>query len=252
MRILITNDDGINAEGLEILRKSVASLSDDIWVVSPETNQSGVSHALTLKEPLRVSEHEPRVYSVSGTPTDCVIIAVRQLLDNPPDLVLSGINAGQNIADHITYSGTVAGALEGAILGIRSIALSQSHDWSKGNGPINWQVSIDKTEEIVRKLIKVEMPESSFLNVNFPIELNHDGAEIFVSRQASRMHGLEIDERIDGLGRPYYWLKFSESQHELCDTTDISALEAGKISVTPVKIDMTDHALTRVLEQALL
>lgn len=252
MRILITNDDGINAEGLEILRKSVASLSDDIWVVAPETNQSGVSHALTLKEPLRVSEIEPKTFSVSGTPTDCVIVAVRQLLDHPPDIILSGINAGQNIADHITYSGTVAGALEGAILGIKSIALSQSHDWSQIGKPINWQVSIDKTTEIVRKLIDVDLPTSSFLNVNFPIELNHDGSELFISRQASRMHGLAIDERVDGLGRPYYWLKFKDGQHELCDTTDISALEAGKISITPVKIDMTDHALTRTLEQALL
>lgn len=252
MRILITNDDGINAEGLEVLRRAAAKLSDDVWVVAPETNQSGVSHALSLTQPLRVRQIEDKVFAVNGTPTDCVIIAVRQIMDHRPDLILSGVNAGQNIADHITYSGTVAGALEGAILGIRSIAFSQAHDWTKGTDPIDWRVSTAKIPEILSKLIAVDMPTSSFLNVNFPIQLSSDEDHISVSRQAQRMHGLAIEDRVDGVGRPYYWLKFEQTTHEKCDSTDISALEMGKISITPVKIDMTDHQLTEKLERALL
>lgn len=250
MRILITNDDGISAEGLVVLRKAAAALSDDIWVVAPETNQSGVSHALTLAQPLRVREIEPKVFAVSGTPTDCVIVAVRQLMDAPPDLILSGVNAGQNVADHITYSGTVAGAMEGAILGIKSIALSQAHDWSKGAGPVKWDVSQAMAVSVLEKLLDIALPTNSFLNVNFPIELNNDGKNVMISRQARRMHGLAIEDRIDGVGRPYYWLKFEEGEHEECGSTDLAALGHGKISITPVKVDMTDHELRKALEQA--
>ncbi|MEP4475931.1 MAG: 5'/3'-nucleotidase SurE, partial [Lentilitoribacter sp.] len=188
MRILITNDDGINAEGLEVLRRAALQFSDDVWIVAPETNQSGVSHALSLTQPLRVREVEDKVFAVNGTPTDCVIIAVRQIMDKRPDLIVSGVNAGQNIADHITYSGTVAGALEGAILGIKSIAFSQAHDWSKGTHPIDWSVSISKIPEILEKLIAIDMPTSTFLNVNFPIKLADDKDQISISRQAHRMH----------------------------------------------------------------
>lgn len=251
MRILITNDDGINAEGLDVLVSAASEISDDIWVVAPETNQSGVSHALSLSTPLRVRDIRDQVFAVSGTPTDCVILAVRQLMDTPPDLLLSGINAGQNIADHVTYSGTVAGALEGAILGIRSIALSQSHDWSKGVGPIDWSVSQANAAEIIRKLMVIDLPVHTFLNVNFPIELTDGPDQISVSRQAHRTHGLAIADRIDGVGRPYYWLKFEESTHEDCKHTDISAINSGKISITPLKIDMTDHDLVKNIEQAL-
>lgn len=250
MRILITNDDGINAEGLVVLRQAAAALSDDIWVVAPETNQSGVSHALTLAQPLRVRELEHQVFAVSGTPTDCVIVAVRQLMDSPPDLILSGVNAGQNVADHITYSGTVAGAMEGAILGIKSIALSQAHDWSKGMGPVKWSVSQAMGPSILEKLVSIDLPTNSFLNVNFPIDLDDNGKHVMISRQARRMHGLSIEDRIDGVGRPYYWLKFEEGEHEECRSTDLSALAHGKISITPVKVDMTDHELRKTLEQA--
>jgi 5'-nucleotidase len=233
-----------------VLCKAATELSDDIWVVAPETNQSGVSHALTLAQPLRVREIERHVFAVNGTPTDCVIVAVRQLMDNPPDLILSGVNAGQNAADHITYSGTVAGAMEGAILGIKSIALSQAHDWSLGIGPVKWDVSQKMAASILKKLIDIDLPTNSFLNVNFPIELSDDDQHVMISRQARRMHGLTIEERIDGVGRPYYWLKFKEGEHEECGSTDLAALSHGKISITPVRVDMTDHELRKALEQA--
>src|SRR6202045_3908587 len=127
MRILLTNDDGIHAPGLGVLEKIAGSLSDDIWVVAPETDQSGVSHSLSLNDPLRLREIGPRHYAVKGTPTDCVIMGVRHILDDAPDLVLSGVNRGQNVAEDVTYSGTIAGAIEGTILGIPSISLSQAY-----------------------------------------------------------------------------------------------------------------------------
>ena len=137
MRILLTNDDGIHAPGLGVLEKIAGELSDDIWVVAPETDQSGVSHSLSLNDPLRLREIGPRHFAVKGTPTDCVIMAVRHILsDSAPDLVLSGVNRGQNVAEDITYSGTIAGAIEGTILGIPSMALSQAYGLTTRQNPI--------------------------------------------------------------------------------------------------------------------
>lgn len=251
MRILITNDDGINAKGLQILREAASKLSDDIWVAAPDSNQSGVSHALTLSNPLRAQEVDDRVFAVRGTPTDCVIVAVRKLMDKAPDLVLSGINAGQNVADHTTYSGTVAGAMEGAILGIPSIALSQSHDWSQGVSGFDWSVSEQNAADIIHGLMQVAMPHNSFLNVNFPIELTENDTPIAITRQAQRQHNLAIDERLDSNQFPYYWIKFDEGVHEPCDATDLAALARGQISVTPVQVDMTNHGYINHLQDHL-
>ena len=132
MRILLTNDDGINAPGLSSLERIAHDLSDDVWIVAPETDQSGLAHSLTLSHPLRLRKINERKFALSGTPTDCVIMGVRQLMDEKPDLVLSGVNSGQNIADDVTYSGTIAGAIEGALLGVRSIALSQAYNFMEG------------------------------------------------------------------------------------------------------------------------
>lgn len=241
MRILITNDDGINAPGLKFLREAAKELSDDIWVAAPDSNQSGVSHALTLSNPLRVQEIDHQVFAVRGTPTDCVIVAVRKLMDRAPDLILSGINAGQNVADHTTYSGTVAGAMEGAILGIKSIALSQAHDWSGDAGALDWNVARTHTPDILRQLVGLSMPHNSFLNVNFPISLTGDADKFAITRQAQRQHNLAIDARHDSNNFPYYWIKFDDGPHESCEQTDLAALARGQISITPVKVDMTDH-----------
>ena len=142
MRILVTNDDGINAPGLQVVADIARALSDDVWIVAPDTNQSGASHSLTLHEPLRCLEVDKQTYSVKGTPTDCVIMGVRHILLNaPPDLILSGVNRGSNIAEDVTYSGTVAGAMEGSLLGFRAIAFSQSIDYAR-NESIHWKVRI--------------------------------------------------------------------------------------------------------------
>lgn len=132
MRILLTNDDGIHAEGLSVLERIARTISDDVWVVAPEVDQSGLAHSLTLSEPLRLRPVSERRFALRGTPTDCVIMAVKKILDRKPDLVLSGVNVGANLADDVTYSGTVAGAIEGTLQGIRSIALSQAYQHAVG------------------------------------------------------------------------------------------------------------------------
>src|SRR5215475_12101696 len=168
MRILLTNDDGIHAPGLAILEKIARILSDDIWVVAPETDQSGVSHSLSLNDPLRVRDIGPRHYAVKGTPTDCVIMGVRHLMkDAAPDLVLSGVNRGQNVAEDVTYSGTIAGAIEGTILGIASIALSQAYSPATKQKP-HWETAIAFAPDLIRRVLAEGMPRDVFVNVNFP------------------------------------------------------------------------------------
>ena len=162
MRILITNDDGIHAPGLDVLQKIASELTDDVWTVAPETEQSGASHSLSLHEPMRMREVGTRVYAVKGTPTDCVIMGVRFLLkDKPPDLVLSGVNAGQNMADDVTYSGTIAGAFEGNLLGIRSIALSLAYSYDKDKTrKLRWRTPLSLGPDLIRKLLDAEPPRS--------------------------------------------------------------------------------------------
>src|SRR5689334_10777683 len=153
MRILLTNDDGIDSPGLHALRQIAAELSDDVWVVAPETNQSGASHSLTLHEPLRMRQLDDRAFAVRGTPTDCVIMAVRHVLkDSAPALVLSGVNRGANLAEDVTYSGTIAGAFEGTTLGIRSIALSLAYGIEAGKG-LRWETAISHGPALIKKLL---------------------------------------------------------------------------------------------------
>ncbi|MEX3009202.1 5'/3'-nucleotidase SurE [Hoeflea sp. TYP-13] len=250
MRILLTNDDGINAEGLAVLERVARTLSDDIWVVAPETDQSGLAHSLTLSEPLRLREVSERHYALRGTPTDCVIMAVRDLMETPPDLVLSGVNAGVNIADGITYSGTVAGAIEGTLLGIRSIALSQGYSWSEGR-IVPWETTEALAPELLDKLIGIDLPDGSFLNVNFPYCRPDETEGVVVTSQGKVVHGIDLDRREDGRGFPYYWLRFSYRTPEHVEGTDLAALATNKISVTPLKLDMTDYSIQQRVAEAL-
>jgi 5'-nucleotidase len=242
MRILLTNDDGIHAEGLAVLERVARTLSDDVWVVAPETDQSGLAHSLTLSEPLRLRKIDDRRYALRGTPTDCVIMAISEIMGGKPDLVLSGINDGANIADDVTYSGTVAGAIEGALQGVRSIALSQAA--RKENGRFTpWEVAESFAPDLLRKLMTVDLPDGTLLNVNFPhCEPSHvQGIE--VTSQGKLDFGLMIDAREDGRGRPYYWLRFSERKGKFREGTDVQALKESKISVTPLKLDLTDYSV---------
>src|SRR5438445_24034 len=168
MRVLITNDDGIHSDGLDVCAEIGRALSDDVWVVAPEFDQSGVSHSLSLNDPLRLRAVAERRFAVKGTPTDCVIMGAKHLLkDRQPSLVLSGVNRGRNTGEDVIYSGTVAGAVEGAILGIPSIALSQSYN-SRSAEPPHWDTAVRFGPDIIRRVLAAKIPRQVLINVNFP------------------------------------------------------------------------------------
>lgn len=251
MRILITNDDGINSPGLTSLVKIAKTISDDIWIVAPETDQSGVAHSLTLSDPLRLRQIEERRFALKGTPTDCVIMGVRKVLPTRPDLVLSGINRGQNLAEDVTYSGTVAGAMEAAILGIRSIAVSQAYNWDVGTEP-DYKVAETYAPELFKKLINFPLPPYTLLNVNFPpCSVNQvKGTKVTVQGHHEQS-GLSLDERTDGRGHPYYWLRFVDRGKSVLENSDLHAITDGYVSVSPLRIDLTAHDLVPQLTGAL-
>jgi 5'-nucleotidase len=250
MRILLTNDDGIHAEGLAVLERIARTLSDDVWIVAPETDQSGLAHSLTLSEPLRLRKIQDKRYALRGTPTDCVIMAISEIMGGKPDLVLSGINDGANMADDVTYSGTVAGAIEGTLQGVRSIAVSQAA--RKENGRFTpWEVAETYAADLIRKLMTIELPDGTFLNVNFPHCAPEEVQGVEVTSQGKLDFGLMIDAREDGRGRPYYWLKFSDRKGNFRDGTDIQALKQNRISVTPLKLDLTDYSVQDRIASAL-
>ena len=250
MRILITNDDGIHAEGLEVLERIARTLSDDVWIVAPETDQSGLAHSLTLSEPLRLREVREKTFALRGTPTDCVIMAIKRLMDPAPDLVLSGVNSGQNVADDVTYSGTVAGAMEGTLLGIRSIAISQAYTFKDGR-IMPWDVVESLAPALLKKLIKIDLPAGTLLNVNFPNCPVDEVKGVVVTDQGQLTHGLSIEEREDGRGFPYFWLKFGRRDFSPEANSDIKAISNGYVSVTPLKLDLTNHQVQEQIASAL-
>lgn len=251
MRILLTNDDGIHAEGLEVLERIARQISDDVWVVAPETDQSGVAHSLSLNDPLRVREVDSRHFAVRGTPTDCVIMAVRSIMDTPPDLVLSGINRGANIADDVTYSGTIAAAMEGTLMGVRSIALSQAYAFGSEFGP-SYDTAEAHAVGVIRSLLEFNLPSDTLLNVNFPKDAPDMVKGVKVVRQGKRDAGsLYIESRKDGRGNPYHWLAFQNRVPSACEGTDINALKEGYISVTPLHLNLTADELMGQLEKTL-
>jgi 5'/3'-nucleotidase len=242
MRILLTNDDGINAPGLKTLEAIARRFTDDIVVVAPEIDQSGVAHSLSLNNPLRLREISPRHFALQGTPTDCVIMGVRRLfVDARPDLILSGVNGGQNVAEDVTYSGTIAAAMEGALLGVSSIALSQAYGGA-GRDKIDWDCATTLGPEIVERVLSAGVPEGVLINVNFPACRAAEAAGVVVTRQGRRDTELmRIEERRDGRGIPYYWLMFKRGGFEPGVGTDIEALAQMKVSITPLRLDLTDE-----------
>ncbi len=251
MRILLTNDDGVHAEGLKVLERIARKFTDEVWVVAPETDQSGFAHSLSLSDPLRMRKVGDKHFAVRGTPTDCVIMGVRKLMPEPPDLVLSGVNSGSNIADDVTYSGTVAGAMEGALLGVRSVALSQAYTFKDGERKVPWEVAEEHGPALLKRLIDLDMPESTFLNVNFPNCAPGEVKGVRVTQQGKRVHGLWIEQRADGRGIPYYWLRFGREPDEIREGTDMAALRDDFVSVTPMQLDLTAHALSKSVAEAL-
>jgi len=243
-RMLVTNDDGIHAPGLAVLETIAKALSDDVWIVAPETEQSGAGHSLTLAEPLRLRQIEEKRFAVKGTPTDCVMMGVKHIFgDVDPDLVLSGVNRGANIADDVTYSGTIAGAMEGTQLGIPSIALSQAYGMD-GRDKVRWQCAEAHGAAIIADLVKAGWPEHVLINVNFPDCEPGDVKSLQVTSQGKRDEStLFIDERRDGRNQPYYWLAFERKLSNPPQGTDLRAIYDGHISVTPLHLNLTERTV---------
>jgi len=251
MRILITNDDGIHAEGLDVCAEIGRALSEDVWVIAPEFDQSGVSHSLSLNDPLRLREVGERRFAVKGTPTDCVIMGARHVIkDRPPNLVLAGVNRGRNAGEDVIYSGTVAGALEGTILGIPSVALSQAYR-SRSGEPPHWETAVRFGPDIIRRVLSAGIPRDVLININFPDCAPAEVKGIAVTTQGrNRQERLQIDQRQDGRGNAYYWIAYVRMRPQPpADGSDISALADNRIAVTPLRLDMTDEPLmTRLAE----
>lgn len=250
MRILVTNDDGIHAPGLGIAEKIARSLSDDVWVIAPETEQSGASHSLTLTLPLRLREIDSRRFAVTGTPTDCVLLGTAHIMkDKQPTLVLSGVNRGSNIADDVTYSGTIAGAMEGCALGIPSIAMSQSY-FSETEGETPWACAQTHAPALIRRLVEVGWPEDVLININFPDCQPGDVKGTDITRQGKRdLQTAAIDRRIDARGRPYFWIGFKRVRSNPPAGSDLRAIYEKRISVTPLHLNLTELRVMEALRE---
>jgi 5'-nucleotidase len=248
LRILLSNDDGIHAPGLKVLHRIARQLSTDIWIVAPEFEQSGASHSLTLTLPLRVRRVGPRRFAVQGTPTDSVMMAVKSILDRPPDLVLSGVNRGANLADDVTYSGTIAAAMEGTLLGIRSVALSQTYG---PDGEVPWQTAEHHGVTVLRRLLEAGWPPNVLINVNFPDAEPDAVGAVRVTRQGRRdQSNVRVEQRTDARGNPYFWVGFERIRSNPPEGTDLNAIYAGDISVTPLHLDLTERRAAAGLERA--
>jgi len=251
-RILLTNDDGIDAPGLEALEHIARSVSDDVWIVAPLAEQSGMSRALTLNAPLRVTKRGERRFAVDGTPTDCVHMALHGLIEGAgPDLVLSGVNSGQNIAEDVTFSGTVAGAMQGTQLGVRSIAFSMAYGF-EGRAAIRWATAKAHGPAVLKRLLDAPWSENTLINVNFPDRAPDDVAGTEVTVQGMRDHNiLHAEKRTDLRGKDYYWLGFKGKLSDPPVGTDLRAIYEGRISITPLHLDLTNHAAQARLAKAL-
>lgn len=250
-RILVSNDDGIHAPGLKSLEKIAHALSDDVWVVAPETEQSGASHSLTLTKPLRIRQLSSQRFAVQGTPTDCIMLAINHIIsDARPTLVLSGVNRGANLGEDVTYSGTIAAAMEGTMLNIPAIALSQVYSYQ--HKTIKWATAEHHAPGLIERLLETGWPADVFININFPDLLHGAVKGLKVTVQGRRdVADLIVDERIDARGFPYYWFGFRRAFGEPGADTDLRAVLDGYISVTPLHLDLTHRDTHEALGAAL-
>lgn len=249
MRILLSNDDSIHAAGFGVLEKVARSLTDDVWVCAPESEQSGASHSLTIHRPLRLRQLSEKRFACDGTPTDCVLLAINHIMkDNPPDLVLSGVNHGCNIAEDVTYSGTIAAAMEATLLGVRSIALSQD---IPPHSAVDFGPAEHWAAKVIEKVIAVEWPSEVLVNVNFPSCPAIEVKGIEVVPQGPRKIGDELFERTDPRGRSYFWIGMARLAETAPANSDTSSLAEGNVTVTPIHMNLTHEGLMEPLRTAL-
>ena len=251
MRILLTNDDGVNAAGLKLLETIARRFSDDVWVVAPTEEQSGSGHSLTLTVPIRVRRLGKRRFCVTGTPTDAVMMGLAEIMkDSKPDLVLSGVNRGANLGEDVTYSGTVSAAMEGALAGIPSIALSQCYARQGMGDSVPFAAAEAWAERVLGPLIGAPMPPRTLVNVNFPALPAEEVRGVRIVRQGLRDYGrLQIAERTDPRGYPYYWFALGPMIETPGHMTDLEANADGYVSVTPLHLDMTHDASLPLLAE---
>ena len=245
MRILVSNDDGIHAKGIEVLERVARTLTDDVWVVAPETNQSGAAHSLTIHRPLRVKKLGDKRYSVDGTPTDCVLLALQHIIgDAKVDLCLSGINHGANLGEDVTYSGTVAAAMEATLFHVPAIAFSQV---CEHRHKVPWDTAEKGARLALKRLTKAPWPEDVLINVNIPDVPAAELGGLDVAWQGKRKIGDTLIERKDPRGEPYIWIGELRVSDEQAQDSDLAAVAKGRVAITPVHLDMTHYPSLEVL-----
>ncbi|UVO52003.1 5'/3'-nucleotidase SurE [Sphingomonas sp. SUN019] len=248
-RVLIVNDDGIDGRGIQLLEQMVRRFTDDIWVVAPDEERSGASHSISINHPIRARRRDERHFAVRGSPTDCALLGIYELMGDGrrPDILLSGINDGPNLAEDVLYSGTCAAAKEGAVLGIPSVALSQMRSY--GN-PANWAASEAYLPDIIDRLLAMDWPPGAFVNVNVPNVAPEAITGIEVTRQGRRPAGGFVPvRREDERFVPYYWIKISPQAADPAAGTDLYATANNAVSVTPMHLDMTCESLVEDLSR---
>lgn len=242
MAILVSNDDGITSDGLQALVQALEPL-DELWVVAPDRNQSAVSHALTLHRPLRIEQLAARRFTVDGTPTDCINLAINAILPERPALVVSGINHGANLGDDVTYSGTVSAAMEATLLGIPSLAVSQV-----GNDRFAFGVAARFARQLAKAVLRDGLPADTLLNVNVPDGVPEEIKGYALTRQGKRRYSDAIVENVDPRGKKYYWIGGGIPDWVAGEGTDFAAIDRGLISITPLHLDLTNYASLQRLE----
>lgn len=250
MRILLTNDDGYHAPGLAVLESIARQFSDDIWVSAPAEEASGAGHSLTLSRPVRVRQHGERRWSVAGTPTDAVMMAIGKLMPQRPDIILSGVNRGANLGDDITYSGTVSAAMEGALAGIRSIALSQVYAREGMGDTVPFAAAEAWGPRTLAPLLTLDMAPRTLININFPALPAEKVSGIRAARQGFHDYGRgSIVEGTDPRGYPYYWFGLHGIEHSPGHDSDLEAIGENFVTVTPLQLDLTHDASMDVLRR---
>lgn len=243
MKILVTNDDGVASPGLHALADAMRELGE-VWVVAPDRERNAVGHGLTLHKPLRINRLDKRVYSINGTPSDCVNLGVKKLLATAPALIVSGINQGVNLGDDVTYSGTVSAALEGTILGIPSFAVSQ-----EGGKVFLFGAAAHYALRLARLVLREGLPEETLLNMNVPNRPRTGIAGVRITSLSRRRFDEPIVEKVDPHGRHYYWIAGTRVSWERREGSDHEALRRGMVSITPLHLDLTHHAVLDQLRQ---
>lgn len=247
-RVLISNDDGINAPGIKALERAMKRVAGEVWVVAPETEQSAASHSLTLRLPLRIRKISKHRFAVSGTPTDAVMLGVQHIMkDNPPDIIVSGINRGGNLGEDVTYSGTVAAAMEGTLLGFPSVAFSLvTADGAKAH----WATAEAYAAKVLQDLAGVVFPAGVLVNVNIPDCVEGDVTGIETTRQGRRKIGCELMEGRDPKGQPYYWIGAQRDEDRSRRGTDLEAVGRGAVAVAPISMDLHHPGMAKRLKAA--